>query len=186
MASPAQAQAQVVKADDTFVLHDLKVDIICPKNERILCGAKDGDYFTLEGEMLKLPPGQGISIYSLSTDLRGFEPSRDILIIEIRCCAPAPGCKTEDNTPKRLDDHRCRDCVSDDSRFTVPNTDGPLSCPDPNCKSRMKITRTKERVFSHGAVTAVPLNSEEGWDRAPDDAIKSFVKNSKRNNTINL
>ncbi|KAJ7128099.1 hypothetical protein C8R46DRAFT_52271 [Mycena filopes] len=27
--------------------------------ERILCGAKEGDHFTLEGEMLHLPPGQG-------------------------------------------------------------------------------------------------------------------------------
>ena len=26
---------------------------------------KEGDHFTLEGEMLYLPPGQGISIYSL-------------------------------------------------------------------------------------------------------------------------
>lgn len=30
-----------------------------------MCGAKEGDYFTLEGEMMYLPPGQGISIYSL-------------------------------------------------------------------------------------------------------------------------
>ena len=30
-----------------------------------MCGAKEGDYFTLQGEMLYLPPGQGISIYSL-------------------------------------------------------------------------------------------------------------------------
>ena len=69
---PALAHAQVVKADDSFELYDLRVEIICPPNERILCGAKDGDYFTLEGEMLKLPPGQGISIYSLSTDMEAL------------------------------------------------------------------------------------------------------------------
>ena len=68
MATPDPAHAQVVKADDTFELFDLRVEVICPPNERILCGANDGDYFTLEGEMLRLPPGQGISIYSLSTD----------------------------------------------------------------------------------------------------------------------
>jgi hypothetical protein len=68
MASPAPAHTQVARTDDTFELYDLRVEVICPPNERILCGAKDGDHFTLEGEMLKLPPGQGISIYSLSTD----------------------------------------------------------------------------------------------------------------------
>ena len=70
MASPNPALTHVVKADDTFELYDLRVEVVCPPNERILCGAKDGDYFLLEGEMLKLPPGQGISIYSLSTDTK--------------------------------------------------------------------------------------------------------------------
>jgi len=72
MATTDPAHAQVVKADDTFELYDLRVEVICPPNERILCGAKDGDYFILEGEMLKLPPGQGISIYSLSTDSKAL------------------------------------------------------------------------------------------------------------------
>lgn len=58
----------------------------------------------------------------------------------------------------------------------VLNTENPLSCPDPHCKSRMKITRTGKRVFSHGAVTAVPLNSKEGRDRTHDDPIESSVK----------
>lgn len=52
-------------ADDAFQLYDLRVEVICPPGERIICGAKGGDYFTLQGEMLYLPPGQGISIYSL-------------------------------------------------------------------------------------------------------------------------
>lgn len=72
MARPDPAHAQVAKADDAFELYDLRVEVICPPNERILCGAKDGDYFLLEGEMLKLPPGQGISIYSLSADPRAL------------------------------------------------------------------------------------------------------------------
>lgn len=49
----------------TFELYDLRVEVVCPPGKRILCGAKEGDYFTLEGEMLHLPSGQGISIYSL-------------------------------------------------------------------------------------------------------------------------
>jgi len=72
MANPNPAHAHVVKAGDTFELYDLKVEVICPPNERILCGAKAGDYFLLEGEMLKLPPGQGISIYSLSTGAKAL------------------------------------------------------------------------------------------------------------------
>jgi hypothetical protein len=54
---------------DTFELYDLRVEVICPPGERIMCGAKDGDFFTLEGEMLYLPPGQGFSIYSLGKRL---------------------------------------------------------------------------------------------------------------------
>jgi hypothetical protein len=53
------------RSDDTFDLYDLLVEVICPPGERIMCGAKEGDNFRLEGEMLYLPPGQGISIYSL-------------------------------------------------------------------------------------------------------------------------
>ena len=52
-------------SDDSFQLYDLRVEVVCPPNERILCGAKLGDHFTLQGEMLHLPPGQGFSIYSL-------------------------------------------------------------------------------------------------------------------------
>ena len=51
--------------DYSFYLYDLKVEVVCPPGKRILCGAKPGDHFTLQGEMLHLPPGQGISIYSL-------------------------------------------------------------------------------------------------------------------------
>lgn len=50
---------------DSFELYDLRVEVVCPQGERIMCGAQEGDYFTLEGEMMYLPPDQGISIYSL-------------------------------------------------------------------------------------------------------------------------
>jgi len=59
--------------DDSFELYDLKVEVVCPPGERILCGAKVGDYFTLQGEMLYLPPGQGISIYSLCKQAPFFQ-----------------------------------------------------------------------------------------------------------------
>lgn len=68
---------------DAFQLYDLRVEVVCPPGERIMCGAKEGDYFTLEGEMMYLPPGQGISIYSLgepsssSSSSSSFSPSSD-------------------------------------------------------------------------------------------------------------
>ncbi|KAK1495327.1 hypothetical protein CCUS01_13460 [Colletotrichum cuscutae] len=55
--------------EDAFQLFDLRVEVVCPPGKRIMCGAKEGDYFTLKGEMLHLPPDQGISIYSLSSVL---------------------------------------------------------------------------------------------------------------------
>jgi uncharacterized repeat protein (TIGR04076 family) len=55
--------------DDTFYLYDLRVEAIIPDGAKIYCGAKAGDYFELKGEMLTLPAGQGISIYSLASVL---------------------------------------------------------------------------------------------------------------------
>ncbi|KAL5364445.1 hypothetical protein BJX96DRAFT_178959 [Aspergillus floccosus] len=55
--------------DESFQLYDLRVEVVCPQGKRIMCGAKEGDYFTLKGEMMYLPPGQGISIYSLASVL---------------------------------------------------------------------------------------------------------------------
>lgn len=61
-----QSQSNTAAAhDDSFELYDLRVEVVCPPGEKIMCGAKEGDYFTLQGEMLYLPEGQGMSIYSL-------------------------------------------------------------------------------------------------------------------------
>lgn len=61
-------------ADDSFELYDLRVEVVIPEGKRIMCGAKEGDHFVLEGEMLRLPPGQGFSIYSLC---KGVHPLDD-------------------------------------------------------------------------------------------------------------
>lgn len=54
---------------DTFTLYDLRVEAICPPGARILCGAKPGDHFFLEGEILRMGEGtRGFSIYSLGPD----------------------------------------------------------------------------------------------------------------------
>lgn len=36
-------------------------------------------------------------------------------------------------------------------------SDAEVACPDPNCPTRLRITRTGKRRFSHAATTAVPL-----------------------------
>ena len=56
-------------ADDGFELWDLRVEVVAPEGGAIYCGARPGDWFELRGEMLFLPPGQGISIYSLAAVL---------------------------------------------------------------------------------------------------------------------
>lgn len=39
-------------------------------------------------------------------------------------------------------------------------TDCDIACPDPHCGALFRITRTGERVFRHGEVTAVPLKPD--------------------------
>lgn len=113
------------KRDDAFELHDLRIDVVFPGGP-VYCGARPGDYFELRGEMLHLPEGQGLSIYSLASVL------------------PLLAAK---------------------QRPTHPNdwmtTDAEIACPDPNCSTRLKITRTGLRRFSHAETTAVPLNEEQ-------------------------
>ena len=36
-------------------------------------------------------------------------------------------------------------------------SDAEIACPDPNCPSRLRITRLGKRRFSHAETTAVPL-----------------------------
>jgi uncharacterized repeat protein (TIGR04076 family) len=51
-------------------------------------------------------------------------------------------------------------------RVTDPHdwmsTDAEVACPDPNCPSRLRITRLGKRTFSHAQTTAVALNRESG------------------------
>ena len=115
---------EAAAAPDTagFELYDLRVEVVGPADRTIYCGAKLGDYFELHGEMLKLPPGQGFSIYSLAA-LLPLLPAKQ--------------------------------------RVTDPNdwmtSDAEVACPDPNCPTRFRITRTGRRYFKRSDVTAVPL-----------------------------
>jgi uncharacterized repeat protein (TIGR04076 family) len=102
-----------------FELYDLRVEVTGAPDRTIYCGARLGDYFELQGEMLKLPPGQGFSIYSLAA-LLPLLPAKQ--------------------------------------RMTDPNdwmsTDAEVACPDPNCPTRFRITRTGRRRFTRSQVTA--------------------------------
>jgi uncharacterized repeat protein (TIGR04076 family) len=110
------------KKDDSFELYDLRVEVVAPEGGPIYCGAKVGDYFELRGEMLYLPPGQGISIYSLAS------------VLPLLAAKQRPTHKNDWMT-----------------------TDAEVACPDPNCSSRLRITRLGLRRFSHAQTTAVPL-----------------------------
>ena len=83
-----------------FELYDLRVEVVGPPGQAIYCGARLGDYFELQGEMLKLPPGQGFSIYSLAALLpllpakqRVTDPS-DWMSSDAEVACPDPHCAT--------------------------------------------------------------------------------------------
>ena len=114
-----------ISPDDSFELFDLRVEVVAPEGARLYCSAKIGDYFELRGEMLYLPQGQGISIYSLSSVL------------------PLLAAKQRSTDP--------HDWMS---------TDAEIACPDPNCPSRLRITRLGKRRFSHAETTAVVLRKD--------------------------
>ncbi|EIM81691.1 uncharacterized protein STEHIDRAFT_66434 [Stereum hirsutum FP-91666 SS1] len=87
--------------DDTFELYDLRVEVICPPGAKIMCGAKEGDHFTLEGELMCLPPGQGFSIYSLGAVLpllaakqRVTQPN-DWMTTDAEVACPDPNCPSK-------------------------------------------------------------------------------------------
>ncbi|PON26625.1 hypothetical protein TGAM01_v204635 [Trichoderma gamsii] len=87
--------------DDSFQLYDLRVEVVCPPGKRIMCGAKEGDYFTMQGEMIYLPPNQGISIYSLAAIIpllpakqRVTSPN-DWMTTDALIACPDPNCPSQ-------------------------------------------------------------------------------------------
>jgi uncharacterized repeat protein (TIGR04076 family) len=109
-----------------FELYDLRVEVVGPPDKTIYCGAKLGDFFEVHGEMLKFPPGQGFSLYSLAA-LLPLLPAKQ--------------------------------------RVTDPNdwmtSDAEVACPDPNCPTRFRITRTGRRYFKRSDTTAVALPAQD-------------------------
>ena len=85
---------------DFFQLYDLRVEAICPEGNRIMCGAKAGDHFIMQGEMVYLPPGQGISIYSLGQCLFSLQHKQPPLIGEDSCHATFTASQAASNRPE--------------------------------------------------------------------------------------
>lgn len=108
--------------NDSFELFDLRVEVVVPPGARVFCGARPGDHFILQGEMLHLPAGQGFSIYSLAA------------VLPLLAAKQRPA--------------HANDWMSSDAE---------IACPDPNCQTRLRVTRTGTRTFRHAETTAVPL-----------------------------
>ena len=96
----ASMPSSAAASQEDFELFDLRVEVLAPQDAKIHCGAKPGDYFELHGEMLKLPPGQGFSIYSLAALLpllpakqRVTDPN-DWMSTDAEVACPDPHCPT--------------------------------------------------------------------------------------------
>jgi len=101
----------------------LRVEVVIPHPDaKIYCGAKLGDHFELRGELLFLPPGQGFSIYSLSSALPLL-------------------------AAKQRETHR-NDWMTSDAE---------VACPDPNCETRLRITRIGRRSFKRSETTGTEI-----------------------------
>jgi uncharacterized repeat protein (TIGR04076 family) len=123
----APQESRGTQGDAGFELYDLRVEVVGPTDRPIYCGARVGDYFELHGEMLKLPPGQGFSIYSLAALL-------PLLPAKQRATDP----------------------------YDWMSTDAEIACPDPNCPTRLRITRLGKRFFRRADVTAVTMPADGG------------------------
>ena len=82
----------------SFELWDLRVEVVAPEGAKLWCNAKVGDYFELRGEMMFLPEGQGMSIYSLASVLpllaakqRMTDPN-DWMTTDAEIACPDPNC----------------------------------------------------------------------------------------------
>jgi len=112
-------------SDESFELFDLRVDVVIPRGALVLCGARPGDHFFLEGEMLRQPPGQGFSIYSIAAVLpflaakqRPTHPN-DWMTTDAEIACPDPNCPTRFRI-SRLGPRRFRH--SETTAVTLPGT----------------------------------------------------------------
>ena len=85
-------------ADDSFYLYDLRVEVVIPEGAKIYCGARPGDHFELKGEMMTLPEGQGMSIYSIASVIPFLAAKqrptdrKDWMTTDAEIACPDPNC----------------------------------------------------------------------------------------------
>ena len=107
-------------SDTGFAVDDLRVEVVAPDDAKIYCGAKPGDHFLVEGEMLRFPDGQGFSMYSLAALLpllpakqRVTNPN-DWMSTDAEVACPDPNCPTRfriARTGKRRFEHAATTAV---------------------------------------------------------------------------
>ncbi|KAF8869338.1 hypothetical protein CPB84DRAFT_1739295 [Gymnopilus junonius] len=92
--------------------------------------------------MMYLPPGQGISIYSLAS------------ILPLLATHQRPHLQRND----------------------WMSTDAEIACPDPNCPSRLRITKMGLRTFRRGDVTVTsPLRADEAAESVGGEGEAEWV-----------
>jgi uncharacterized repeat protein (TIGR04076 family) len=115
----------------------------------ITCQMKDSDAFELFDLRVEVtaPPGKAIYCgakvgdhFELRGEMLHLPPGQGFSIYSLAALLPLLPAKQRETDPN--------DWMS---------TDAEVACPDPNCPTRFRITRTGKRRFSHGETTAVPL-----------------------------
>ncbi|WP_342618930.1 TIGR04076 family protein [Rhodoferax sp. GW822-FHT02A01] len=85
---------------DEFELYDLRVEVVVHDDRKIQCNAKVGDYFEVQGELLRFPAGQGFSMYSLAALLpllpakQRVTQAADWMSTDAEVACPDPHCPT--------------------------------------------------------------------------------------------
>jgi uncharacterized repeat protein (TIGR04076 family) len=83
--------------DDTFVLYDLKVEVVA-SDRPMICNHKAGDFFELKGENLSFPPGQTFALYPLAALLpllpakQRVTHANDWMTTDTDIACPDPNC----------------------------------------------------------------------------------------------
>ena len=99
--------------DDSFVLYDLKVEVIAT-DRPMVCSHRAGDYFLVEGENLVFPENTSFSMYSLAS-LLPLLPAKqreldrnDWMLSDTEIACPDPNCGARfriTRTAKRIQYH---------------------------------------------------------------------------------
>jgi uncharacterized repeat protein (TIGR04076 family) len=83
--------------DDSFVLYDLKVEVVA-SDRPMICNHKAGDFFELKGENLSFPPGQTFALYPLAALLpllpakQRVTHANDWMTTDTDIACPDPNC----------------------------------------------------------------------------------------------